>query len=256
MEDGRTQTENHGRARDERLKDLALERSGWFLAAFGFLLLVIKVVRVSHLNPRTAHGLIEDVGPVSVVLGSLVGHFPVIMCIISLLVLWWALGSIAQLRTFTPAHAAAMTVLLFALLLLPWPYLIVLFLTGLVRGALIKLAPQKIGKRHRHYYVLVGALAILLLADSDVWFPPETFVMNDGTSFVGYALREPPNSAGWIVILTDDERMIIRHRQDEVAERLPCRHIEEDREFDNLPSLFQLAIREDAQLPEPLCEES
>ena len=243
-------------SRAEKVKELALERTTLFLAAFGFALLVIKVVRVSHLNPRTAHGLIEDVGPVSVVLGSLVGHFPVILFIITVLSLWWALGSFALLRTFTPSHAGVATVLLFALLLLPWPYLIGLAVVGIARWIRARSAPHKVGRRSRHYYLLVGAFAVLLLADSDVWFPPETFEMADGTSFVGYALSEPPNSAGWIVILTDDERMIVRHRQNEVDARLPCRHIEEDQEFDNFPSLLQLAIREDARLPEPLCEEA
>jgi hypothetical protein len=47
--------------------------------------------------------------------------------------------------------------------------------------------------------------------------------------------------------------VIVRHRQDEITERLPCRHIEEDEELAGFPSLLQLAIREDASLPEPLC---
>jgi hypothetical protein len=55
------------------------------------------------------------------------------------------------------------------------------------------------------------------------------------------------------VILTDDTRVIVRHRQDEITDRLPCRHIEEDEELAGFPSLLQLAIREDASLPEPLC---
>lgn len=254
MTTGEERPESTNRA--EKVKELALERTGLFLAVFGFALLIVKVVRVSHLNPRTAHGLVEDVGPVSVVLGTLVGHFPVILFIISVLSLWWGLGSFALLRTFTATHASVGTILLFALLLLPWPYLVGLAVAGAIRWLRAKTAPHKIGQRSRHYYLLAGAFAILLLADSDVWFPPETFEMVDGTSFVGYALSEPPNSAGWMVILTDEERMIVRHRQNEVDARLPCRHIEEDREFDNFPSLFQLAIREDAQLPEPLCEEA
>ena len=235
------------------VRSLAAERT-LILAACGFALLIVKVIRVSHLNPRTAHGLIEDVGPVSVILGSVVGDFPGIMFIISALALWWVLGSFAILRKFTPGHVGAASVLLFALLLLPWPYLLALGIVGAVRWIRSNKAPHKIGQRPRHYYVLIGVAALLIIADSDVWFPPETFELEDGDSFVGYALQEPPNSAGWIIILTDEERMIIRHRQNEVTERLPCRHKQEDEELANFPSLLQIAIREDADLPEPLCE--
>lgn len=234
------------------VKSLAAER-GLIIAAFGFALLIVKVSRVSHLNLRTSHGLIEGVGPMSVALGILVGHFPLIMFTISALVLWWAVGSFAVLRTFTTGHAVVATLLLLALLLLPWPYLIVLAMVAGIRWIRSRNTPHRVGRRSRHYYFLVAAVAILLIADSDLWFPAEVFQLENGDSFVGYAIQEPPNSAGWVVILTDDTRVIVRHRQDEIVDRLPCRHIEEDVELTGFPSLLQLAIREDASLPEPLC---
>lgn len=243
--------EGRGPAFDFR--SLAAER-GLIVAAFGFALLIVKVSRVSHLNLRTSHGLIEDVGPMSVLLGTLVGHFPWIMFIISALVLWWAVGSFAVLRTFTTAHAVVATLLLLALLLLPWPYLIALAVVAAVRWIRSKSAPHKVGQRSGHYYFLAAAVSILLIADSDVWFPAEVFHLEEGDPFVGYALQEPPNSDGWLVILTDDTRAIVRHRQTEIVERLPCRHIEEDEELTGYPSLLQLVIREDASLPEPLCD--
>ena len=242
-----------GSSRSLQLKELALERTGLFLAVFGFALLVVKVVRVSHLNPRTAHGLIEEVGPVSVVLGELVGHFPLILFIVSVLSLWWALGSLAAIKTFTPAHASVAGVIFFAVILLPWPYLIALGVVAVARWVHARAVPHRVGMRSRQYYLLAGAFAVLLLADSDVWLPAETFSLEDGTSVVGYALSE--QALGGVVVLTEEDRMIIRFLQDEIDDREPCRHSEHDAEFTNFPSLLQVAIHEEARLPEPPCEE-
>src|SRR5687767_3098626 len=96
------------------------------IAAVGFALLIVKVTRVSHLNARTSHGLVEGVGPLSVILGTLVGHLPAILFISCLLAIWWAVGTYVRGGTFTSGHALVAAISTMAVFLLPWPYLVVL----------------------------------------------------------------------------------------------------------------------------------
>ena len=229
-----------------------MERLELFVLVFGFALLMLKVARVSHLNPRTSLGLIEGVGPLSVIFGSLVAHFPIILFIIAGLAVWWGVGSFVATRVFAMGHGVVVAILFFSVFLLPWPYNVTLAVVGVVRFFQSRAAPERVGRR-RQYYALVGALAILLITDSDVWLPPETFVVIGEAPFVGYELAEL-DSGGWVTVLRDEDRMILRVKEDAIEDRRPCRDQGEDFELANLPSLYQLAIGERSELPEPLCD--
>jgi hypothetical protein len=221
------------------------------IAAVGFALLIVKVTRVSHLNARTSHGLVEGVGPLSVILGTLVGHLPAILFISCVLAIWWAVGTYVRLGDFTSGHALVAAVCTMAVLLLPWPYLIVLVVVGALRWVRSRGALHDVDPRGRHYYWLVGVVAVLLVIDAEVWLPSETFTLQDGNAFVGYELTD---SAGWVVLLTEADRMIIRVHEDDVVGRDPCRLREADYELANFPSLLQVVTGEGAQLPEPVCD--
>ena len=231
------------------LAQAALEPT-FVIAAFGFALLIVKVTRVSHLNVRTSHGLVEGVGPLSIVLGTVVGHLPAILFIVTLLAVWWGVGSFRAKGAFTSGHAIAAGAVFLGVLLLPWPYLVALSVVGGARWLRSRNAPHLIGTRTRHYYVLVGAVAVLLVVDAEVWLPSETFILQDGTQFVGYELAD---SAGWVAILTEAERMIVRVPEDDITGREPCRFHEADLELTNFPSVLQVAIGESVALPEPHC---
>ena len=220
------------------------------IAAVGFALLIVKVTRVSHLNARTSHGLVEGVGPLSVILGTLVGHLPAILFIGSLLAIWWAVGTFVSSGEFSSGHALVAAVCTMAVLLLPWPYLVVLVVAGVFRWVRAQRAPHAVGARGRHYYSLVGVIAVLLVIDAEVWLPSETFTLDDGREMVGYELTD---SAGWMAMLTEEDRMIIRVQEEAVVQRDPCRLREADFELANFPSLLQLVTGEGAHLPEPLC---
>jgi len=239
---------------------VVLERTGLLLAGLGFALLAVKVTRVSHLNSATSLALLENAGPLDVVIGSFVAHLPLVIFVISAIVMWWVAGSFVSLRAASPGHLGAAGVLLFALLLLPWPFLLVLLVVGTFRfqrsrsiDAVVDTAAAR--RKRRGYIVLASAAAIVLIADSSMWLPPEILETSEG-SVVGYALSEPSNSGAWIVVLTDDTREIVHLRQNEVSERHACRLAGESRlELEGFPSLLQLALREGSDLPEPFCRE-
>lgn len=230
---------------------IALERIGLFAAVFGFALLVVKITRVSHLNGRTSQALLSGVGPIEIVMGSLVAHFPLVLFTICLLLVWRTAGSLAIVRSVTPAHMAAASVLLFGVLLLPWPFLVVLVLAGIVR---FNRPSRRAGERRRtSYYVLLAAAATLLIVDSEVWLPPEVFTTEGQPQLVGYALQEAETSTGWVVVLTEEDRSVLRIREEDISSREPCHLGREHEELETFPSLLQILLRESSALPEPPC---
>jgi len=233
---------------------IAFERISLFAAVFGFALLLIKIMRVSHLNSRTGHSLLSTVGPIEIILGSLVTHFPLILFVVAVLVTWWIAGSFAALRTITPAHMGAAGVLLFAIILLPWPFVVAIFAVGALRF-LYRRSRETAERPRVGYYLVVGAIAVLLITDSEPWLSSEVIETSDDSEMVAYSLVEAENSTGWVVFLVDDDRSVIHVRQDTITRRTPCHLAEADRELEHFPSLYQLVIRESADLPEPECPE-
>ena len=238
--------------RSAALAQIAFERVGLFAAVFGFALLLIKIMRVSHLNSRTGHALISTVGPIEIILGALVTHFPTVLFIVAALVTWWATGSFASARKFTPGHVAAAGVVLFALILLPWPFVVALLVIGVVRFVMARSRPPTT-RRYSPYYVLIGAIAILLITDAQPWLAPERFQLKGEPEVLGYALEEAQNSIGWVVVLVEEDRSVIRLRQDSIAARHPCHEPGADVQLEHYASLFQVAIGESSELPEPEC---
>ena len=238
------------------------EREGLVVATLGFALLVVKVSRVSHLNARTSLGLLGTVGPVDVVLGSLLAELPYILLTVSALILWWAVGSFAATRTVGLGHFVAGGLVLFDLLVLPWPLLVLLGAITAVRAAIsfglrrrheIQTAAER--RRQRGYYLLAGFITLLFLADTDMWLPSETIELKDGAVVVGYVLEEPSNSTAWLEVLTEHERGIVHLRQVDIDERSACRHTIAGFQPEKYGSVLQLAIHEDFHLPEPDCPE-
>jgi hypothetical protein len=241
--------------RSAAIAQIAFERMSLFAAVFGFALLLVKIMRVSHLNSRSSLGLLSTVGPVEIILGAMVTHFPAILFVIALLVTWWGAGSFAVLRTVTTGHMAAAATVLFAVMLLPWPFVAALFVVGGARFLHRRFRPEGVQRAGR-YYILVGAAAVLLITDADPWLPPETFALKDGTELLGYALAEPETSTGWVVLLHHGNRSVLRIREESIAERKPCHLTEADFELEHFPSLLQVAIGESSDLPEPECREA
>jgi hypothetical protein len=238
--------------RSAALAQLAFERIGIFAAVFGFTLMLVKIMRVSHLNSRTAHALLSAVGPIEIVLGTLVTHFPTILFVISLLVTWWAMGSYAALRTLTPGHAAAAATLLFAVMLLPWPFVLLVVIVGAVRFTHRSSRPNA-PRGRSGYYLLTGAAAVLLIVDAEPWLPPEVITMSDGTEVHGYAITEAQHSTGWLVALEENSRSVVHLQEADIAGREPCHIRDADLELEQFPSLLQITVRESTQLPEPEC---
>lgn len=222
------------------------------MAALGFALLVVKVMRVSHLNSRSGHALISNVGPIEILLGTFVTHFPMILFVIALLVTWWGVGSFAVLKTPSVGHAAAATVVVLALLLLPWPFVVILAGAAAFRffHQRSRTAPRT---SQRPYYVAAAALALLLIADAEPWMPAETFSLRDGSEFVGFAMAEAETSSGWTVILREEDRLVTHVREEEIAGRAPCHLAGQESELENFPSLLQITVDEATELPEPQC---
>ena len=240
----------------------ALERSGVVLAALGFAMLVVKVSRVSHLNSRTSLGLLETAGPVEVVLGALLSQFTEILFTVCLLVTWWVAGAFGGPRKLHEGHLAAVAVLVVALLVMPWPLLAGVVVAGAIRYVTSSRRDSLSGedlpaprRKIRGYYILATFIGVVLLADADVWLPPEAFEMDSGSVIVGYVLDEPSNAGAWVKVLTEEEREIVDLRQNEILERRSCRyHLRWDPE--EYASVFQLVVREGYDIPEPECPPS
>lgn len=238
-------------AATSRLKDLAAEHTGLVIAAAATALLILKVMRVAHVNSRTALALIADAGPLSVMVATLVEHFPTIIFVISCLVVWWLVEAFQDAERLTSSHLAALAAVLIALLLTPWPFVAALAIIGIVRVVQTRTSKRR-DRRGRGYYVIVGLIAVILLADSDVWLPAEVFTLADGSELVGYAIEE----SGWIVILTEEDRAVVRIPDENIKERRPCHVAHEQLQFESEPTLLQIAIRESGELPEPPCPDA
>lgn len=246
-------TQEESAQKNAALKKIALERTGLLLAVLGFALVVVKVARASHLNSRTALTLVQLGGPLEVFLGALVAHLPLFLFVVSALCIWWGVGSFAQSRTVSSPHLGVAGILLFALILIPWPLAAVLVVVGVARWFIaakrtVSSHEEASSSRSRGVYFLVGVVTVFLVADSQMWLPSERFTVRDET-FAGYALEE----GAWTALLVDDTREVLHIRSEELQDRTPCRSQEETFELEGFPSLLQLAIGEDSELPEPVC---
>jgi hypothetical protein len=154
------------------------------LATVGlFVLVVIRILRVSAFDPATAAALVRETGIVSIVMGALVSSLPGLLQATAVLLTFFALGGPGSSGQRKAAWTITSLVVLLLTVVLPWLHLII-FLLFLVIIALL-------WAKLRWPLEILAVAAVLigsLLDVSKVWLPPENVRLTDGRLITGYVL--------------------------------------------------------------------
>lgn len=179
-----------------------------------FVLVIIRVLRVSAFDPATAAALVRETGLVSIVIGALVLSMPGLLQAAAVLLTFLSLGGPGSSTQRRAAATIASLIVLLLTVILPWLHLIV-FLFFLVIIALL-------WRRLRWPLEIFAVAAVFvgsLLDVSEVWLPPENVRLIDGGRITGYVLSVDRD---WTSVLRERNRAIILVRTAEVATRTVC----------------------------------
>lgn len=179
-----------------------------------FVLVVIRVLRVSAFDPATAAALVREIGIVSIVIGALVLSLPGLLQSAAVFLAFLALGGPGSTVQRRAASTIASVIVLLLSVVLPWLQLI-FFLILLV---LIVVVWRRV-KWPLELFAVVAVLVSSLLDVSEVWLPPEDVLLTDGRRVTGYVLSVEPE---WTTLLREDDRAILLVKTKEVEERSVC----------------------------------
>jgi hypothetical protein len=213
-----------------------------FVASVGlFLLVVMRVLRVSSFDVATASTLIRETSVVSLVLGVLVGVLPGLLSGAAIYLLILATGPGAP--TYRSMAWFAVVLIWFLLtVLLPWIALIIttLLLVG------IFLAQRKL-KWPLEVWAVISFLLTVVIDQPRMWLPPERISVA-GTHLTGYVLDA---GSEWTTVMLEDDRSIVIVQSAEVEERTVCNLAPRS----SGRTIGQLILGEEGGSRNPLCEE-
>lgn len=195
------------------------------LLAFAFLL--VRVIRVSSFDLPTAVGITKAGGLSTVIVGTVVSCLPQLM-----------IAAIAMIVAFGPNTTRLNMVVLILLglevLITPlfWATLYGAFVAAIKllnraidrdldsqsRQPLRPFAPTSLLRRYGKV-VFIGFPVFILLVRPEFWLPPEELSRSGDEPVVGYVLDD---TAGWITVLTDKERTLVRLKSDTIEGRRVC----------------------------------
>ena len=195
------------------------------------VIVVLRIARVvSNFDATTARGVLESVGLVQVIAGTLLPLVPTALFVGALAL------SVYAFRERTPlarmSRVLAPPVAIFCLVLFPWGILVLL-----VAGVLVVLAIEWWLARRRYRRVFasfdsnwfLGAAALLVLAQifiyGTMWLPAERVESGRGAITVGYVLD---SGFVWTSVLVEETRSIRRFRTESVRSRTVCQVEESD----------------------------
>lgn len=222
-----------------------------FISLVPIIIVVLRIARVSNFETTTARGVLESLGLVQIVAGTLLPLVPTALFLGALAL------SVYAFRERTPlaraSRLAGPLIALFCVVLFPWGVLALL-----VAVTLVVVAIQSGIARHRSrrflasfdlsWFVGVGVLLIVgqLFVYGTMWLPAERIHRRGGTTTVGYVL-DP--GIVWTTVLVDSDRNIRRIPTDSVQRRVVCQ-LESD--IDGEESLLDLLVDRRRQ-PYPDC---
>lgn len=189
-----------------------------------FMLGVVRLFFVSHFSTTTALALLESAGPTLVVLAALISFLPDLLAMFAVAALIELVdASIGRRLTLTPGSLLLGIVLLVAVTLTPWPVLVIGILAAVIISFVRKRQPghptRSSAERNRGVGLFLVVLLVVFLFRRSVWLPAEKITLANGRQLVAYVVGE---EAGWITMLTDVDRRILRLRPAEVDDRQVC----------------------------------
>ena len=223
-----------------------------FISLAPTVIVVLRIARVSNFETTTARGVLESLGLVQIVAGTLLPLVPTALFVSALALCVYAF------RERTPlARASRLVAPLVALIcvaLFPWGILALL-----VAATLVIVAIEWGIARHRSRRFLasldlnwlLGAGVLLIVGQlfvyGTMWLPAERIHRRGGATTVGYVL-DP--GIVWTTVLVESNRTIQRFPTDSVERRVVCQL--KDSDIDGEESLLDLALDRRRQ-PYPEC---
>jgi hypothetical protein len=199
------------------------------------VLVVLKVLAVSHQRPTTALAILQTAGTANVLFGTLVLFFPAVFAV-GVVVLWLVMRQVNAAVRY-PVVGLAVLAWLYVMLTQAPSYLVYLLLFALaVVGvgvlALVKIRPgvlsswRESGKLSAAVGVglatAISLMFVLIAVSPTPWLPAERIVLGGGpggTSPVGYVLGVDD---GAIVFLHEDSRTVFRIPTSIITSRTYC----------------------------------
>lgn len=179
-----------------------------------FLLVVIRVLRVSGFDPATAATLVRESGLVTIALGALVGSLPALLVGAAFYLVILAMGGPGESSHRAAAWTAA--VILWSLLTILLPWISLLTTTALL--VVLVLVQRKL-KWRLEYFAVLGFLSFLLLDQPRMWLPPENVAIASREPTVAYVLSV---DSEWTTLLREDNRAIVIVENADVMSRTVC----------------------------------
>jgi hypothetical protein len=210
------------------------------LTALVFVLVVVRLLRVSNLDAVTARAILANAGPTQVILGTILYSLPVLLplFLIVIPIVWRMIGSDfdpfpgAAYIAFVLLMFAAVFTLLIALFTLPWVGLVLVLSLALVLGFMVLIIPLRVPietkedsrnrrERQGRYLAVAVVLLVSFFASGDEpWLPAEAIELRRNETIVGYVLDESDTT---LVVLGHKDRKVTRVALADVESREICR---------------------------------
>jgi hypothetical protein len=210
------------------------------LTGGAFLLVCFRVLAIARYNPSTFRAILATAGPAQVILGTFVGLLPILVLAVVVLyapvVYRWTYHG--PVRRFTREQRmfggtlwllVTLVVLVFSLLVWPWPqvvmFLVLFLISGFYFDWIIRRVEASSGREltFRPWH-LVAAVVFSLLGvfavDPDPWLPAEKIELRGQDPLVGYVLSESNDE---LDVLEHGDRLVIRVDRADVESREICR---------------------------------
>lgn len=203
------------------------------LGTLAVALVAVRVVTVAGGSVEVANDVLRYIGYANAALGILVSFVPIVLKFIIV----WALVTWALLISEWPAmqHWSAGPVLFLLLavasaftvsdsLVLRVDWMLWVGLVVLVGGLAVRPTNARLpdGRLvHQYLGFIISFVAALVLLTAPPWMTPEEVqFLGEPDPVVGYFLGE---SAGWVHVLRDSDRLVIHREADALIGRSPCR---------------------------------
>jgi hypothetical protein len=232
------------------------------VALFGFV--IARVLIVARGDVPVALAIISAVGPISVVVNTIIASIDVMAFALFTILLTFLAPRLFERRWDNLLRVLLLVLVAVLVFVAPWPLLLVglclmplriaIYRRGL-RGSSVtpdqarSLAVPPMASDL--ILPLVIILAYLLVAP--VWLPAEAITLDSNKQTVGYVLND---QSDWYSLLTDKPRTVIRIEGTHVKARVVCLP-KDQATFGKLTTAraVQRLLHHSTKLPEPLCPE-
>jgi hypothetical protein len=223
-----------------------------FISLVPIVIVVLRIARVSNFETTTARGILESIGLVQIVAGTLLPLVPTALFLSALALSVYAFREQAPLAR--ASRFLAPLVALICVALFPWGILALLLGATLVIVA-IEWAIARHGSRqffasfNPNWFLGAGVLLVVgqLFVYGTMWLPAERIHRRGDAPTVGYVLD---SGFVWTTVLVESNRTIERFPTDTVERRVVCQLKNSD--IDGEESLLDLVLGRRRQ-PYPDC---